>query len=420
MNEESAPTGLAGLVDGLRRDRRRGPYAGHGEYVHTAWAVHEAAGHLLEAGRAAEAAPQLRKAVDRITAALMYLDDSSGMAGDALRALTPLYGKALAAAPPKNPAPLANWIAKTTFDGPGWPDIRLADFHAALGPAGTARLAALVEERAATLAATERFGLGFHVQDLREQLAALSGDTDAYIAVVARSLTNPGQYGKIVQALCEAARSAEALDWARRGIEAHATNPYLPPLRDQLVALLIADGRRDEALAVRQDAFTRTPVHKAFVSLATTAARLDSPETVTWALGHLRERLAADPAHSSPLVRELIACLREVGDADAAWQAATTHLPDLSKYTLQELIEERRTTHPADVIGPYRRLIDLYLAEGGNKYRYQYAARHLKALRTVHRELGNEPEFTGYLDALRAEHKRKTSFIARLDQAGLG
>ncbi|MCY0933406.1 DUF6880 family protein [Streptomyces sp. H34-S4] len=419
MSEESALTGLTELVDGLRRDRRRGPYAGYGEYVHTTWAAHEAAGHLLAAGRAAEAAPQLRKAVDRITAALMYLDDSPGMAGDALRALTPLYGKALAAAPPKNPAPLANWIAKTTFDGPGWPDIRLADFRAALGEAGTARLAALVEGRAAASEATERFGLGFHVQDLREQLAAFTGDIDAYVTVVARSLTNPGQYGKIVQALGEADRTAEALDWARRGIEVHTGSPYLPPLRDQFVALLIADGRRDEALAVRRDAFTRTPVHKAFLYLAATAARLDSPETVTWALGHLRERLAADPAHSSALVRELIACLREVGDADAAWQAGITHLPDLSKYTLQELIDERRPTHPADVIAPYRRLVDLYLAEGGNKYRYQYAVRHLKALRTVHGALGSEREFTGYLTALRAEHKRKTSFIARLDQAGL-
>ncbi|MCX4458275.1 hypothetical protein OG585_37780 [Streptomyces sp. NBC_01340] len=417
MREERDLAGLTELVDGLRRDRRRGPYAGRREYVHTAWAVHGMAGHLLEAGQAAEVAPQLRKAVDRITAALTHLDDSSGMAGDALRALTPLYGKALAEAPPKNPAPLANWIAKTTFDGPGWPDISLADFHTALGEAGIARLAALVEERAATSEATERFGLGFHVQDLREQLASLSGDTDAYIAVVARSLTTPGQYGKIVQALCQADRTAEALDWARRGIEACTGSPYLPPLRDQLVALLIADGRRDEALAVRQDAFTRTPVHTAFLPLSATAVRLDSPEAVTWALGHLRERLAADPANAA-LVRELIACLSEVGDSDAAWQVATAHLPQLSTYTLQELIEERRTTHPADVIAPYRRLIDLYLAEGGNKYRYQYAVRHLKALRTVHRELGTEPEFTGYLASLRAEHKRKTGFIARLDKAG--
>ncbi|MEU6650895.1 hypothetical protein ABZ904_15950 [Streptomyces sp. NPDC046900] len=76
-------------------------------------------------------------------------------------------------------------------------------------------------------------------------------------------------------------------------------------------------------------------------------------------------------------------------------------------------------THPADTITPYRRLVDLYLAETGNKYRYQYAVRHVKALRTIHREQGTEAEFTAYLTALRDEHRRKTSLLTQLDQADL-
>ena len=407
---------LAALVDGLRRDRRRGPYAGHGEYLDAAWAVHEAAERLLDGGLADQAAPKLRTAVDRVAKALMYLDDSGGTVGDALRALTVLYAKAVCAAPPRHPQTLATWIDKTTFDGPGWPDLQLANFAAGLGPVGLAHLADLVEDRASGLTDEDRYRAALHIQDLREQLAANVGDTDGYIGVVARDLGTPGQYLKITEALRDAARTEEATVWARRGLAAHPTSPYLPPLRDALVDLLTRAGNEEEALAVRRAAFERTPVHAVFHPLQATATRIGSPQTIQWALGLLRERLPANPAGA----RELILCLQETGQHDDAWQVAVDHLDDLGKYLLQDLIEQRRTTHPADVTGPYRRLIAGYLAETGNKYRYQYAVRHLKALRALHQQLGTPGEFADYLHALRAEHKRKTSFLAQLDKAGLG
>ncbi|MEU9171155.1 DUF6880 family protein [Streptomyces sp. NPDC048420] len=413
MSEE---TSLQQLVDGLRRDRRRGPHAGHREYVATAWAVDEAAGRLLETGNAAEAARRLRTAVDRVTRALMYLDDSSGSCGDALRALTARYAQALAAAPPKDPRALANWIATTVFDGPGWPDIPLADFAPALGEQGPRQLSDLVEQRAGEPEQADEWGTAFGVRYLREQLAEISGDTDHYVEVLARSLTGPDQYVKIVRVLRAAGREAEATDWARRGLEAHPASPFKPQLMDELVALLIAGGKGEEAVSVRRDVFARTPLASAFAAVAATAREVGSPQTVTWALDLLRARLAENPAH----VTELIACLRAEGLAEEAWQTATAHLDALSTYVLQDLLAERRPVHPADTVVPYRRLIDLYLGESGNKYRYQYAVRHLKTLRDVHRALGTEPEFTDYLHGLRAEHRRKTSFLARLDRAGLG
>lgn len=186
-------------------------------------------------------------------------------------------------------------------------------------------------------------------------------------------------------------------------------------MHDELVDLLISDGQREEALAVRRDAFARTAVFGAFQPLAKTAAELDSPDIVTWALDLLRTRVPDNPAY----IHELISCLRAADRPEEAWQTAAGRLDALSKYTIQELLEQRRGTHPADTITPYRHLIDLYLTETGNKYRYQYAVRHLKSLRTIHRELGTETEFTAYLTALRDQHQRKTSFLARLDQAGL-
>jgi hypothetical protein len=66
--------------------------------------------------------PVLRKAVDRITSALMYMDDSSGIVGDDLHGIMGLYARACAAAPP-NPTGLARWLVKLQCDGPGWPSI---------------------------------------------------------------------------------------------------------------------------------------------------------------------------------------------------------------------------------------------------------------------------------------------------------
>ncbi|SBT41026.1 hypothetical protein [Micromonospora narathiwatensis] len=65
--------GLTVLVDRLRWDRRRDPYRGRREYSQAARQVAEECDRLVAVGRADLAVPVLRKAVDRITRALMYI-----------------------------------------------------------------------------------------------------------------------------------------------------------------------------------------------------------------------------------------------------------------------------------------------------------------------------------------------------------
>ena len=72
----------------------------------------------------------------------------------------------------------------------------------------------------------------------------------------------------------DAARTEEATVWAHRGLAAHPTSPYLPPLRDALVDLLTRAGNEEEALAVRRAGFERTPVHAVFHPLQATATRI--------------------------------------------------------------------------------------------------------------------------------------------------
>ncbi|MEV7268577.1 hypothetical protein AB0N38_33980 [Micromonospora aurantiaca] len=106
------------LADRLRWDRRRDPYRGRREYSQTARQVAEECARLVAEGSADLAVPMLRKAVDRITRALMYLDDSSGIIGDDLQELMDLYAKACAAALP-NPVSLTGWLVKLECDGGG-------------------------------------------------------------------------------------------------------------------------------------------------------------------------------------------------------------------------------------------------------------------------------------------------------------
>jgi hypothetical protein len=124
---DARAAGVARLIDGLRRDRRQHPLRGRGEYSARVREVTGAIADMIESGRAADAVPLARRAVERVTAAMLHMDDSSGITGDDLRALTALYARGCQAAPP-DPKRLAAWLVASRLDGPGWPDIQLADF----------------------------------------------------------------------------------------------------------------------------------------------------------------------------------------------------------------------------------------------------------------------------------------------------
>jgi hypothetical protein len=121
------------------------------------------ADQLFTAGRAQHVAPALRKAVDRITRALRYMDDSSGIVGDDLHEIMGLYARACAAAPPA-PKSLAGWLVRLACNGPGWPRIHLREFAPALGERGITELERLVEQRATT-ADPRSWAGGYAVRD---------------------------------------------------------------------------------------------------------------------------------------------------------------------------------------------------------------------------------------------------------------
>jgi tetratricopeptide (TPR) repeat protein len=401
------------LIDGLRRDRRMHPYRGRGEYSQLAREVVAACEVLIESEPAS--VPALaQRAVDLVTTALMYVDDSSGIVGGDLHALMAVHVRACVAAPP-DPKRLAAWLGKVRLEGPGWPDFDLRDYAGALGEKGRAELARIVEDRAKAteLDLLDRTPWGIRV--LREQLAEISGDIDHYVAVLAEDLYAASSYLKIVDALRNVGRAAEAERWARRGLG--IGNPIdQGKLRDIYVNLLLERGATDEASALRWQLFDQHPTQTHYHDLRRTAERTgDWPSLRDKAIGRLRDATTGQPAFAD----HLIGVLLDEGELDEAWQRAVEHADGLPESRWNQLIDLRQPTHPRDVIEPWQQLIQQRLNTNTDKYRYSKAIKMLRQLRDAYRATGDEPGFGTYLDRLRDRHKRKTSFIAKLDRTNL-
>ena len=405
----AAEEDLVTLVDRLRRDRRQHPYGGRREYSQTARAVADVCERLIGSDQAAQAVPVLRKAVDRMTRALLYMDDSSGIIGDDLHEIMRLYARACTAAPP-NPATLANWLVTLACDGPGWPRIVLRDFAGALGERGLAEVTRLVEERART-ADPETWTAVYSVRNLREQLAEVSGDLDRYVTVLAEHLDSAIQYERITHALRDADRRQDAIAWARRGLTAKPGWPHTDRLRDTLVGMLLADGQPGAATEVRRDEFARHPTATAYRALA----EVEADDPAPWALAILTERVARQPAY----VGELLDVLSILGRHDEAWKIAQQHRTSLGDQQWLRLLEQRRTEHPEDVLTPYQDMIEQHILNSADKHRYRRAVALLPNLRDAYAKAGDQTAFAAYLENLRARHTRRPTFIKTLETADL-
>jgi hypothetical protein len=405
---------LPALVGRLRWDRRRHPHSGRREYSRAARQVAAQADRVLSVGGAEDRralVPVLRTAVNRVTAALHYLDDSSGSIGDDLRALMELYARACCAAPPSSPASLAKWLVEMVWDGPGWPEVRLTEFAPALGPKGLARVADLVARRTDG-ADPDSWHDQWAGEYLREQLAAASGDVDHHVAVLAEDLKHPDRYRTIATVLRDDGRPADAVEWTRRGLAHHPTNPYSDRLRDLLVDLLIDLDDPDGALQERRTDYERRPITTAYCALTTTARRVsaDPGQVTEWALDVLRSRVAEDPRY----VPNLVTALLTENRIDEAWVTALPHHDDLSETGLLDLLAARAPTYPADVLEPYRRLIEGHILDSGDKWRYERALKLLPSLHAAHRALGDDDGWSRYLDDLRDRHRIRPTFLRKL------
>ncbi|MER5869513.1 hypothetical protein [Streptomyces sp. NPDC002044] len=367
---------------------------------------------LTSAGRAADALSLAREAMSLLHAVQESIDDSDGRLGEVGAELAEAHLDACRATPP-DPEELAPWLVEHLLgdvdDLTGIDPLDYEEILGAQGMAGVRRLAAEAWRRNRT---------GWAEKYLMERLAKAGGDVDAVVAVHAADLDpDGGTHLFIARELDTAGRPDEALRWAERGVE-EAEDPALvaTDLIDYLCERHSRAGRLPRAVAVRRDHFAARRTLAAYQQLRTVARAADrwDAERAT-ALALLRADAEQRPPHryGGPV---LLDALLDDGDVDAAWQAATeTGAHDRQWLTLAD---RSRVSRPADALGVYLRLIGPLLQETGNAV-YEQVTSLLLGMRACHQRLNTQDEFTTYVAALRAAHKRKRNLMRLLGEHGL-
>lgn len=393
---------------------RRG-YIGYGEAYAYADDVRKAAsgiGDLIDAGGAEDAIGITREAIDLLTEAFVYVDDSSGSVGAAAYELLDAHLRACEAAPTE-PVSLGNYLADLLLgDDYGFaPD--LGDYAGLLGEQGLE----VVRERNATAYAENPKDL--QARFLMETMAKADGDVDAVIAVYAAELDDRGwAHLRIAEELDEADRGDDALGWAERGL-AEARDPD-QRLVDYLADRYAAAGRDDDLLSLRRDRFGRERTLANYQRLRSAAKRSDAwPAERHNALAMLREdarrlRIRVPWAWQGPV---LVDALLDDGDVDAAWTAAEGSAATTDDQWLR-LADAVVGTRPADALAVYIKTVEGLKQLTGNDI-YQRIAALLLAARACHESLGTVPEFRRYVAGIRQGQKRKRNLIKILDANGL-
>jgi uncharacterized Zn finger protein len=403
---------VRGAVRELIALPRRG-YVEYGEAYDYASGVSEAAGaidDLIEAGAAADAMEIAREAIDLVTDAFEYVDDSSGVIGDAACELLAVHLRACQAAPP-DPVSLAGYLSYVLLQRADYgitPD--LADYAGLLGEKGIAAF----RERAADAYAQNPDD--WQARSLLESIAKAEGDVDTVVALYAAHLDDRGWgHLRIAEELDGAGRGAEALDWAERGV-GEAARPD-QRLVDYLAGRYAGAGRDDDVLALRRDRFAAERTLSNYQALREAAKNRGVwPEERAQALALLgrdvRRPARAPGVWSGPV---LVDALLDDGDLDAAWDAAKD-----AAYEDQwlRLADASITARPADALAVYLRAISGMKAMTGDPVYHRLAGLLLSA-RACHEAMGTADKFRGYVAALRAEQKRKRNLMKILDANGL-
>jgi uncharacterized Zn finger protein len=393
-------------IDSALRVRGFVDYTGSFDYARRADAILDTLSSLLDAGHAAIVVELAERVITVVTQAVERMDDSSGVAGDACQRAATTHAQACLQAPP-DPARLARWLLDRQLNGPGWPELALADYADALGELGLARYRKEVRSRWEKLPAlgsgdVASFDHGrFGVTLLMEQVAALDG-VDALVAVLARDLSSPWQYARIATELAQAGRPGDALAWAKRGLAEHPQAWSDPRLVEIAVEQLVSLGEHEDAVALRRRSLERVRSVGKYLALREQAAGRWA-ELRDWARGMLS---------GEHLVRALLAD----GEPDEAWAVARdASCSDEVWLQLAEHRAGRFRLEAAEVLRPMAaRRIELR-----DKRSYDEAADMVRRIRELHRQAGEVEAFADYLAELRRKHKPKRNFMAALVARGL-
>ncbi|MFI1660397.1 SWIM zinc finger domain-containing protein [Streptomyces sp. NPDC020472] len=418
LKAASARGDLAGIRSRIRELLDIGPFAQYGyvEYA-DARAYADQAGQAVSAikaltgsGRASDAMELARETIGLLAGVVESIDDSDGRLSQIGADLADAHHDACCAAGP-DPEELAHWlVAHALDDAADLTDIDPLDYGDLLGERGMAAL------RRYAVEAWQANRTGWAEKHLMQRLAKSGRDIDTVIAVHAADLAPNGHtHLLIARELDTAGRTAEALEWAERGIrEAEDLATVDTALVDHLTDRYTRTGRLADAVTLRRDHFAARHTLLAYQQLRAVARAADSWSAEREkALALLRADAERTGAHGG---RALVDILLDDEDVDAAWQAAGEYGAHDDQWLT--LADQSRPTRPADALAVYLRLAAALTRETGNRS-YEQLVGLLLSIRDCHRRLGTPDDFTMYVTDLRAAQKRKRNLMRLMDEQGL-
>jgi uncharacterized Zn finger protein len=372
------------------------------------------------------------------------IDDSDGCMGMLRDDLHQLHLEACTVARP-DPVELAKRIAERTLASE-WEMFygSYETYRDIFGKAGCARYREIVEAKWKKL---PTFGPGendpsvydrhFTLDRMMLSIAEGETDLDLVIRVMSRDLTAGYAYLQIAERCKKARKYKLALEWAEKGLAAFPESPD-SRLRSFLADAYVRAKRPDAAMAMVWENFEARASLETYRELAKHAEKLACwPFWREKALALVRtglkkrkaefEREYGDQADSVPSRRYwtpqppdhsvLIEILLWEKRDEEAWVEAQTG--GCSERLLLELAKRREAEHPEDAAKIYQALVDPLIRHKNNSS-YQEAVGFMNKVHGLMVKLGQEPEFVAWMQAIKAEHKRKRNFIKYVERRAWG
>jgi uncharacterized Zn finger protein len=270
-----------------------------------------------------------------------------------------------------------------------------------LGPTGLAAYRELAEEA--------HFSRPEERDRILESVARATGRIEDMIAVLARDLSTPGRFTRIITACLRANARQHALTWAERGYKLY---PDSPDLREALATEYHLAGRHQDALNLIWKSYAESPGLPLYQVLQRHALLAnDWPEHRDRALGLIRSRIAASKGKQdhSALVEILLA----ENNQEEAWREAQA--AGCASYLWLQLAEAREKKHPGDAAPIFLKRADEELARIRNSNYDVPIALLLRAAKLL-KKIGALPHFHRHLASLREQHKTKRKFIDLLNK----
>ena len=383
----------------------------HGVQMHEAVQVLEAAAETEEP---AEVLVVTQKAIASALKVIMRADDSSGIIGDACRALIDLHPQVATRAHPP-PAKLVDWMIRFQFDNecdyfhldpvayaPALGDVgmqayrkRLAEIEAGLGPRPSE------DDRWSSPHSHEWFTLDYNAQ----RLAVYDRDIDAIIRTHARDHRVAAWLEDTAEAFEEIGELDLAIDWAQQATD-FPGGGHQALKAGEYWCKLLAEHRPEALLEARLTVFRRWPS-------SSTAAHLCEDAGAEWPQfrDEVMERLASRPYDA------VMFALLTLEDVQLAWSLA--HSLGLEEDRgWHELAKVYEKVDALAVLPVHARLVERDLETAGAQ-NYRYAARRLAKMRKLAAGTDKADGVDAFIADLREIHRRRPRLQQEFTRAGL-